>query len=364
MIHRFISIMKKEFIHIKRDPPSIIMAIMIPFIFMLLFGYAVTTEVDHVNLAIMDHDQTFESRDLIQTFATSNYFNIYEGVHEKDRLEYLIEKGIVKAALVIPPDFSYKVNKKLQPETELIVDGSDPTVARTAVQSGTLIAKSHNNPNMLNGGISLSTKVWYNPKMDSITFTIPGLMGLIMQNITIMLTAFSLVREREKGTIEQLIVSPIKPIELILGKMIPYILIGSIDFIITVALGSLWFGVQIEGNLMLLMLLGLGFVICALAIGMLISTVASNQLQAMQMSFMILLPSVLLSGFVFPREAMPLPIYMLSNFIPLTYFLTILRGIIIKGVGISILWKEVLVLLLFGTGLLAMASLRFRKRLD
>jgi len=190
------------------------------------------------------------------------------------------------------------------------------------------------------------------------------LIGLIMQNITILLTAFSLVREREKGTIEQLIVSPIKPFELILGKMIPYIAIGSFDFLLALFFGTWYFGVPIVGSLGLLIGLGFGFVVVALALGMLISTIAKTQLEAMQLVIITLLPSVILSGFMFPVEAMPLPIQTISKLIPLTYFIRVLRGIILKGVGIEFLWNEVFVLLGMGIVLMTLATIRFKKKLD
>ncbi|SHK14665.1 ABC-type multidrug transport system, permease component [Paramaledivibacter caminithermalis DSM 15212] len=214
------------------------------------------------------------------------------------------------------------------------------------------------------GSVDMRTKVWFNPNLESTKFTIPALIGLIMQNITVMLTAFTLVREKEKGTIEQLIVTPIKSVELIIGKMIPYILIGSVDFLIALFFGTYWFNVAIQGNILLLIILGLGFVICALAVGMLISSIAKNQLQAMQMSLLFVLPSVLLSGFVFPREAMPFLIKHGGNIIPLTYFINILRGIILKGISIKYLWKDIYILLIFGIILLIIASIRFKKRLD
>jgi ABC-2 type transport system permease protein len=210
----------------------------------------------------------------------------------------------------------------------------------------------------------MTTKVLYNPELRNQNFTIPGLIGLIMQNITILLTAFTLVREREMGTIEQLIVSPIKSPELILGKLLPYILICFFDFLYALAIGLLWFKVPVQGSLGLLLFLGAGFVICALAIGVLISTQAKTQLQAMQLSLLALLPSVLLSGFVFPREAMPKVIQWLGYGIPLTYFLNILRGIILKGVGIQYLFNDVLFLFILGLLLLVLSIVRFRKRLD
>lgn len=375
-VQRLVTIVKKEFIHIIRDKASLIIAVVMPLMFILIFGYAVNTDVENIDFAVLDQDKTKESREFINKFSNSNYFRTKYYLYSVGEIEESIDSGDVKAALIIPSGFAKKINRGEKSEGQLIIDGTDPTIARTALQSGVLISKMYSikkqEKEMLKikvlpkdtNNVDLRTRVWYNPNLESTKFTIPGLIGLIMQNITVMLTAFTLVREKEKGTIEQLIVTPIKSFELILGKMIPYILIGFIDFLIALCFGTYWFKVPVQGSLFLLIILGLGFVICALAIGMLISTIAKNQLQAMQMTLLFLLPSVLLSGFVFPREAMPDIIFMGGYLIPLTYFTKILRGIILKGVGIEYLWKDVTILFVFGIIILMIASIRFKKRLD
>ncbi len=373
---RLKTIIRKEFLHVIRDRASFGIAVVMPVMLMLIFGYAVNTEVDNIDMAVLDQDKTPESREFIDKFVYSDYYKPYEYVNGIGEIERLIDEGKVKTALIIPSGFSRELVRGKSPQVQLIVDGTDPTVARTALQSGILISRMYsvrrqqeelrkNGAALLaSGGVDMRTRVWYNPNLESTMFTIPGLIGLIMQNVTVMLTAFALVREKEKGTLEQLIVTPIKSGELIIGKMVPYILIGSVDFLIALLIGTWWFNVPVAGNVLLLIVLGLGFVICALAMGMLISTIAQNQLQAMQVTILVLLPSVLLSGFIFPREAMPAVIRAAGYLLPLTYFLTILRGIILKGVGIGYLWPEVAVLFSVGTVLLVVASLRFRKRLD
>jgi ABC-2 type transport system permease protein len=200
--------------------------------------------------------------------------------------------------------------------------------------------------------------------MDSVKFNVPGLIGLIMQNITMLLTAFALVRERERGTLEQLIITPVSSWELIVGKMVPYVVIAFMDVIIILLVGIYWFDVPVKGSIPLLLGLSFLFLLAALGFGMFISTVAKTQLQAMQMSFMIILPSVLLSGFMFPREAMPKFIQLIGYILPLTYFLKILRGIVLKGIGAAYMWSDILFLALFGVGILALAALRLKKRLD
>lgn len=363
---RFFSIVWKEFLHIFRDPPSVVMSLMMPILFTIVFGYAVTTDVNHVPMAILDNDHTTESKNLTEKFLNADYFVLKAAVNNQHDIEKLMDEGKIKAALLIPDGYSRDLQKGLKPESLLIIDGTDPNIARTALQYGSLISNVYQ-MTATNGQFQLpqmKTRVWYNPNLESSKFIVPGLIGLIMQNITIMLTAFSMVREKEKGTIEQLMVSPLRPWELVLGKMVPYVLIGSLDFIIALWFGTWLFHVPIRGSLGLLLLLGFGFVICALAIGMLISTKANNQLQAMQIAFMTILPTILLSGFMFPRESMPKAIYMIGNVIPLTYFLNILRGIILKGVDITAIWQDVLCVVGIGAFLLFMAITRFHKRLD
>jgi ABC-2 type transport system permease protein len=372
---RYWSIVKKEFIQIKRDKASFGIAIGMPVMMMLLFGYAVTTQLEHISTVVLDQSRSTESRELVRSFQNTLYFDIQEQVNSMEAVEQRISSGRAHAALVIPPDYSTELLSKERPQVELIIDGSNPTTARTAFSSGMMAGERHGIKVMEElgeklpqkgqmGGVEVSTRVLYNPSLRNQNFTIPGLVGLIMQNITVLLTAFALVRERERGTIEQLIVTPIKSSELILGKLTPYVLIGFLDFLFSLALGMLWFQVPIRGSFSLLIFLGAGFVICALAIGILISTISKTQLQAMQLSFLIILPSVLLSGFVFPREAMPQIIQWLGYAMPLTYFLNILRGIITKGVGMEYLAKDVAMLFGLGVALLGVSVIRFRKKLD
>ncbi len=373
---RFISIIKKEFIQVKRDPISLRLPFVMPIVMMLLFGYAVNTEVDRIPTAVYDQSNSGESKAFLDKFTESEYFIISETVTDEDRLTELIQSGEVKAGLIIPKDYSDKMKINARTEIQLIIDGTEPTTARTALANGQLISRTYAQksiseklikygitPEKLTG-LELKTDVWYNPDMESTRFTIPGLVGLILQNITIMLTAFALVREKERSTIEQLIVTPIRPSELILGKLIPYIVIGYSGFLFSLALCVWVFKVSVAGSLGLLLLLGFLFVYCSLSIGMLISTFAKNQMQAMIVMVFVLLPSILLSGFIFPREAMPAAISYIGYIIPLTYFLDIIRGIMLKGTGISYLWQDTAALLGFTIIILFIATKRFRKSLD
>ncbi|GFP78351.1 ABC transporter permease [Clostridium fungisolvens] len=374
-MQRFLSIVKKEFIQIKRDKASFAIAIMMPLMMILLFGYAVVTQLEDISMLVLDQSNTAESRELIKSFENTSYFKVIGKAQNIDIIDDSINNGTAHSALIIPPDYADKIAKHEKPTVQFIVDGSDPTTARTAFSSGVMAAQSQSSKLIEKvtsktlvtnniSGIDISTKVLFNPTLRNQNYTIPGLIGLIMQNITIILTAFALVREKERGTIEQLIVSPLKSPEIILGKLVPYIVIGFADFIYALILGIYWFNVPVAGSIPLLIFLGFGFVICALAIGILISTIAKTQLQAMQMAFLALLPSVLLSGFVFPREAMPKVIQYIGNVIPLTYFLNIIRGIVLKGLTINYLVQDVTLLFILGLVLLTLSIVRFRKKLD
>lgn len=373
---RLLTITKKEFIHIKRDKASLAIALMMPIMMLLLFGFAVNTDVNNVDLVIYDGSKTSESRELVSKFVNSYYFKIYGAVDSQEEVENYINSGDVKVGLIIPPSYAKDLRRNSATEVQVLVDGSDPTIARTAMSYSLLIGNNYSvklrqiqiDKSSLNKqsniGINLKPLVLYNPTLESSKFNIPGVIGLILQNITVILTSFAMVREREKGTIEQLIMTPVTSFELIAGKLIPYTIIGFFDMIISLLLGYIIFGVAIKGSVISLILLGTLFLICSLAMGMLISTVAKTQLQAMQASIALLLPSVLLSGFIFPREAMPKLIYYLSSILPLTYFLQILRGIIVKGVGMSYLIKPIASLLILIFIIVVATMKKFRKTLD
>lgn len=375
-LKRFLSIIKKEIIQIKRDPPSMIMAFVVPIFMLLIFGYAVTTDVEHIKMAVLDESKSQASRAFVQVLKNTGYFDPDIYIENNREMTEMIDRGTARAGIVIPPDFNRKLMRNESAQIQLIVDGSDPLVARTALSTAQVVAqtlsletkvrtlqKSGLNVS-LNPVYDLRHRVWYNPSMESMKFNIPGLIGLIMQNITMLLTAFALVRERERGTLEQLIITPVRPAELIVGKLIPYMVIGFIDVLIILGFGIFWFNVPVNGSIPLLLALSFLFLMGALGLGLFVSTVAKTQLQAMQMSFMIILPSVLLSGFMFPRESMPTIIQWIGNVVPLTYFLKILRGIVLKGVGLDYLMSDVLKLSAFVIVILTLSVIRMKKKLD
>ena len=373
---RYLAIVKKEFIHIRRDKASLIIAFIAPIMMLFLFGYAVRLDIDHIEMAVVDWDQSTASRELVQKLKNTEYFIDKYHVPTDMMAIDLIDRGFIKVAVVIPNGFEKTIEEGKNSEVQFLIDGSDSTISRTALSSaimtvnsyaGTLKSIAVEKRGLLNlggGGVTAKPRILYNQEMDSIKFTIPGLIGLIIQNITIILTAFTLVRERERGTLEQLIITPIRPIELILGKLTPYVIIGFMNFTMVMLLAMSVFKMDIRGDITLLLVLSACFVICALAMGLIISTIAKTQLQAMQVALMSLLPSVLLSGFVFPRDGMPKPIFLMGFAIPLTYYIKIIRGIVLKGVGLNYLYPEVIILVMFTILLITVAIVRFKKRLD
>lgn len=368
---RLLSIIKKEFVHIRRDRPSLVIAFMMPVMMILLFGYTVNTDVDNIRLSVWDSSMTEESRELAEAFLSTDAFMLEKNISSYRDAAAELDSGRSQAVLVIPADYHETVVSGRQGSVQMLLDGADPNVARTALNYGMIIGNNYSikvaggtGSIFESGGFTYEPRVWYNPEMKSLNFNIPGLLGLILQNITVMLTAFSIVREREMGTLEQIMITPVRKTELMVGKMVPYIVIAFIDIFTTLVIAVFWFGVEINGSFTLLLLLSLTFLVAALGIGLYISTISKTQLQAMQMTLAFILPSVLLSGFIFPRDTMPAFIGFLGNLIPLTYFLEILRGIIIKGTGIEYLWKQTLMLAFFSAGIIGMAVIRFRKKLD
>ena len=370
------AILRKEFIQIRRDRPSLIMAIAMPVILLLLFGYAVNTDVDHLPTVVWDQSQSSDSREIIESFRNTIYLNPSLFVQGYKQVEEVLDSGKARVAIIIPPDYGKRVQGAESASIQVLVDGSDPTVARAAMsavqtlglnkalqlQSDRLLEQGINSLSTL--PINIETRVWYNPDMKSTMFNIPALIGLILQNVIAMLTAFSIVREKERGTMEQLIVTPIRSLELLLGKLLQFVLIGFVSLSLILTIGIYWFGVPPKGSLSLLVLLSVLFMFTILAIGLLISIVSGTQLQAMQMTFILILPSILLSGFIFPRETMPKVLQLLGGLLPLTYFLEIVRGIFLKGIGIEFLWQDTLALCAFAIILLAIAAKKFKKNLD
>lgn len=373
---RLLSIIRKEFIQILRDPRTLILVALIPVMQILLMGYAATTDVRNVPLAVFDQDRGPAARSLLEAYRVADYFSIAFEAESMAEILALIEGGKVKAGLVIPPDFSQRFHGGDAATVAFLLDGSDPSVASSSLAAAQLIGQEYATrvtvSRMVRSGangsletpLDVRTQVLYNPDLISSYFMVPGVIGMILYALTSILTASAVVRERERGTIEQLIVTPIRPWELILGKVLPYVVLAFMNTLEVLALGSFIFGVPIRGELGLILLLSGLFLLSGLGIGLFASTIATTQQEAMLTVWMTLLPSIFLSGFFFPLEAMPKLLQWMSYLIPLRYYLVIIRSLLLKGVGISVLGNEILALAIFGVAIMGLATLRFRKRLD
>lgn len=360
------AILRKEVIHIRRDPATRFV-LAIPLIQLLLFGFAIDIDVKHVPTVVLDLNRDAESRRLIQEFANTRYFKLIGEVRSDQELQWTIISGRAKVGIKIPPDYSANLINGRQAQVQVIIDGSESTTAlqvlNTSQQLGFLKSLAIEGISPAQFKVDVRPRLLFNPNLESVNFFVPGLIGIILQLVTVFLTAFAIVRERERGTLEQLLVTPVSKGGLILGKLLPYTVMGFAQTILVLLLMVFLFRVPIHGSVTLLLSLSLLFLVPALGIGIVISTFAKNQSEAMQMSLMSMLPSFLLSGFVFPRESMPLIIYLISLLIPATYYLEILRGIILRGAGIASLWDEALVLAAFGIVFMVLSAARFKKHL-
>ena len=374
--YRLLSIIRKEFIQIRRDPRTLALVLILPVMQLLLLGYAATNDVRNVPLGVFDQDRGPAARALLDAYRAADYFRITHDVDSEAELRKLVDQGRVRAGLIIPPDYSMRLRTRASASVIFVLDGSDPTVASTALSASQLIGQAHATrimeerlaksgaTGMAVPPIEVRTQIWYNPDLASTYFMVPGVMGMILYALTSILTATAVVRERERGTIEQLIVTPIRPWELMLGKLLPYVLLALLNTLEVLAIGAFWFKVPVRGDLVLVLLLSCLFLLSGLGIGLLASTAANTQQEAMLIVWMTLLPSLFLSGFFFPLEAMPQALQWLSYLIPLRYYLVIIRSLLIKGVGAGAFGFEILALALFGIGIMTLAATRFRKRLD
>jgi ABC-2 type transport system permease protein len=370
------AVMRKEFLQILRDPHTLYIVLAIPVVQMFLLGYTATTDVRNIPLAVVDLDRSASSRRLLDAYRAADYFRLAFDLDSEDQLRRLIDQGEARAGLIIPPDFGEHLLEGTTAQISFVLDGSDPSVASAALSAAELIGQSVSSQiflqraqaagiaNAAGPGLEVRPQVLFNPDMVSAYFMVPALIGMILQLLTTMLTATAIVRERERGKIEQLIVTPIRSGELIVGKIAPYVLIALFNTLEVLLVGTLWFGVPVRGSLGLLLLLSALFLTSSLGIGLLISTIARTQQQAMMITWFTLLPTVFLSGFFFPLAAMPPLLQLVSRFIPLRYYLEIIRSILLKGVGAASLTEEIVALAVMGAITLVVAALRFRKRLD
>jgi ABC-2 type transport system permease protein len=376
MNSRLASILRKEFIQITRDRRTLVMILVIPIMQLFLLGYSATSDVRNIPIAVFDQCRCAESRSLLDAFRAADYFKLAYSVASEDQIRVLIEQGEARAGLIIPPGYNAALAQG-DANVAFVLDGSDASAGSTALAAATLIGQTHATQLMVQrlerSGLDASTlqpplqvsiRVWYNPDLVSSHFMIPGVIGMILYAITSILTATAVVRERERGTIEQLIVTPIRPWELVIGKILPYAILAIINTLEVLAIGHWWFGMPVRGDLGLILASSGLLVLSGLGIGLFASTVANTQQEAMLTVWMTLLPGIFLSGFFFPLEAMPQFLQWVSYLIPLRYYLVIIRALLIKGVGAGPIWSEILALALFGIAIMSAASIRFRKRLD
>ncbi|MEW6197570.1 MAG: ABC transporter permease [Planctomycetota bacterium] len=376
------AILLKEFAHIRREPITLFFAFFVPVLQLTIFGYAINTTIDDIRTVVYDLDGREAGRELVAAFENSRKFKVVGRVHDQGSFDYALASGRAKVGIKIPPDYSDRLLRGQQATVQVLIDGSDSQVATTAMNGAALLGlmQSLGRGRALAESVQLAAardpagrpalpievrpRLLYNPDLKSAHFFVPGLIGIIMQLVTLFLTSFAIVRERELGTLEQLFVTPVGRAGLLIGKLIPYAIIGFVETLIVLVVMVFIFGVPIRGELVLLLGLCLLFLFTALGLGLLVSTLAKTQLQAIQFAFLIMMPSILLSGFVFPREAMPAPIYWISFAIPVTYFLEILRGIILRAATLPDLLPHVMGLAVCCTAILTLSIARFRKQLD
>jgi ABC-2 type transport system permease protein len=355
----------KEFAQLRRDRFTFAMMTVLPAVQLALFGYAIRTEVRDLPTVVLDESRSQQSRELLQALENTGNFAFTEHASGRAAVEEAIASGRARAAVIVPPRYATDVKRGRQATAQVIVDAADPLASQAAIggaaQAGQVVS-------MRIGGVrapplDVRVRPWYNPTLDSATYIVPGIIGILLSLTLILIMSISIVRERERGTLEQLIVTPIDRTSLMLGKMTPFVLIGYVQMTVVILLGWLLFDVPLRGSLALLYVLSLTFIVASLGVGLLISTAVKSQVQAMQLGFFFLLPNILLSGFMFPREAMPVAAQWIGLALPLTFYLDVVRGVLLKGVGIEYLWRDTLILAGFAVGLIALSVRRFHKTL-
>lgn len=378
----FLAILTKEFSHIRRQPSTLFFMLLIPLMQTLIFGYALDTQIEHIPTVVLNLDGRDHSRRFLDQLANSRIFDIRTRATDDDTFRHELTSGRAKVGVTIPPDFTERVLAGRQAHLQVLVDGSDSSVATSALNSANLLGirkaielgltkaealqtgPSRDAAGHITLPIEVRPRILYNPDLESAFFFVPGLVGIILQLVTLFLTSFAIVREREMGTLEQLFVTPVSRTGLLLGKLAPYAIVGFLETLIVLTAMTFIFRIPIAGSLPLLLSLAALFIVCALSMGLLISTLARSQVSALQFAFMIMLPSVLLSGFMFPRANMPLPIYLISFALPVSYFIEILRGIILRAADLRDLFPHIVGLLACCLALLGLSITRFRKTLS
>jgi len=373
-----LAIARKEFIQIRRDRATIYMVFIFPLMMLILYGFGIRYDVKSVPMAIFDQDGTQASRQYIERFERSPYFTVLRYARNYGELESGINRGTTRIGVVIPPNFSERLTSNREAVVQLLVDGADNNTATIAMSYASAISRSYStsivmqqmeavlrNMNLPVPAVSAEPRIWFNPDLESVQFIVPGIIAVIMMIVGTLLTAVTIVKEKEQGTIEQIVSSPIKKYELMIGKTVPYAVLAYLDFLIIVVASNLMFGIHIKGSIPLLLVTAFFYLIGVLGIGILVSTVTETQISAMFAAIMAsMLPSILLSGFIFPIRQMPAALQVLTIVVPARYFIEILRDIYLKGLGLESFWRETLYIMVFGIVMIALAAHRFRKKLD
>lgn len=365
---RFKGFVKKEFYHIFRDKRSLFILFGMPIAQILLFGFAITNEINHVNIAVLDYAKDTESEKIITKIKASKYFTIENQIDNEAAIESEFKKGKIKAVLLFEPEFSKKIASQKTAKIQIITDATEPNIANTIVNYIQAIIQNYqaskkNNPS--NQKIETQIRMVYNPELKSVFNFVPGVMTVILMLVSAMMTSISITREKELGTMEILLVSPLKPIQVIIGKVFPYVFLSIINAVVIVSLGYFVFGMPINGSLFLVTFESILFVITALSLGILISTLTDSQQTAMMISLMgLMLPVIILSGFIFPIASMPLPMQVMSNIIPAKWFIIIIKSVMLKGVGLQFIIKETLILVVMTAVYLGLSIRNYKIRLE
>lgn len=375
MFTRITSLIVKEFLQVLRDPRMRFVIFVSPVVQIMIFGYAATMDITHVPTAVYDLDNTKESRDIIRLFGYSKYFDIQHYLQKESDVKYVMDRARMKAVIRFNRGFAQDLTSNRSAQMQILVDGTDSNAAQIIMNYAGSIISSYNNKVLQERAqiflkrkdiypvVDLRDREWFNENLYSKNFYLPGVIAMIVTLMSLILTSMAIVREKEIGTMEQLIVSPIRPIELILGKITPFGIIAIIQMVLIATVGVLWFNIPLRGSIMLLFGCTLIYLLTSLGIGLFISTISATQQEAMMSIFLFYFPAILLSGFAYPVANMPQWVQIITIFNPLKYYLIILRSIFLKGVGVFILWNEMLVLLAMGVVVIFASSLRFRKNL-
>jgi len=369
---RIRELVRKEFIQLFRDKKNRPLLIIAPFVQLLVFGYVLSTDVRDVRVGVFDQARTRESRLLMDALNANRTFRITHYMNHPKELEELLLRRKVDLALKIGPDFSERIRKGDSAPVQILADGSMSNMASLRIAYTSLVLEGFNQSMIEErykqrldyGKIDARIRTWYNPNLDSRNFFVPGVVAVLIMILSLLLTSMAIIREKESGTIEQLIVTPLRPVELILGKTIPYIIITQTLMIIVITFAIVWFSLPMKGNFLLLIAAACLFLLSTLGVGLFISTISATQQQAMMTTFFFILPFFMFSGFVFPIASMPTAIQWLTYLNPLRYFLVIIRGVFLKGVGLEVLWPQFIAMMVLGLIVFVSAVKRFKKRLD